>query len=57
MLSLLSALLLYACGAFPLNMALFRVLRAFLEGFMGFVWVCVGLVVCVACGVFVRVWS
>ena len=26
-----------------LNVALFRVLRAFLEGFMGFVWVCVGL--------------
>ena len=39
------------------NMALFRFLRGFLGGFMGFVWVCVGLVVCVACGAFVRVWS
>ena len=37
------------------NMALFRVLRAFLEGFMVGVWVCVGLVVCVDCGAFVRV--
>lgn len=42
-------------GALALNMALFRVFRAFLGGFMGFVWVCVGLVVCVACGAFVRV--
>ena len=31
------------------NMALFRVLKAFLEGFMGFVWVCVALVLCVDC--------
>ena len=30
-------------------MPLFRVLRAFLAGFMGFVWVCVVLVLCVAC--------
>ena len=47
-----------SCGVFPpfcplcrfmlvlslANMALFRVLRAFLGGFMGFVWVCVVLV-------------
>ena len=39
------------------NVALFRVFRAFLEGFMVFVWVCVVLVLCVACGAFVRVWS
>lgn len=38
-----------ALGAFPLNMALFRVLRAFLGRFMGFVWVCVVLALCVAC--------
>lgn len=29
-----------ALGAFPLNMPLFRVLRAFLARFGGFVWVC-----------------
>ena len=46
-----------ACGALHLNMALFRVLRAFLERFMGLVWVCVGWVVCVDCVAFVRVWS
>ena len=39
------------------NMALFRVLRGFLEGFGVFVWVCVARVLCVACGAFVRVWS
>ena len=37
------------------NMALFRVLMAFLEGFVRFVWVYVVLVICVACGAFVRV--
>ena len=37
------------------NVALFRVFRAFLEGFRGFVWVCMGWVVCVDCGAFVRV--
>ena len=42
-------------GALLADMALFRVLRAFLEGFMGFVWVCVVLVLCVACVAFVRV--
>ena len=30
-----------ALGASLVNVALFRVFRAFLEGFMGFVWVCV----------------
>ena len=39
------------------NMPLFRVLRAFLEGFGVVVWVCVVLVLCVACVAFVRVWS
>ena len=42
-------------GALSANMALFRILRAFLEGFMGFVWVCIGQVLCVACGAFVCV--
>ena len=31
--------------------------KAFLEGFMGFVWVCVACVLCAACVAFVRVWS
>ena len=44
-------------GVLSLNMALFRVLRAFLGGFMGFVWVYVACVFCVACVAFVRVWS
>ena len=44
-------------GAFPLNMALFRVLRAFLEGFGVRMYVYMGLVLCVACVAFVRVWS
>ena len=42
-------------GALLANMAPFRVFRGFLEGFMGFVWVCAGLVICVACGAFVCV--
>ena len=46
-----------ALGALLANMALFRVLRGFLEGFGVVVWVYVVLVVCVACGAFVRVWS
>ena len=44
----------FALGALLANMALFRVLRAFLAWFGAFVWVCVACVVCVA---FVRVWS
>ena len=47
----------FACGGLLANMPLFGVLRGFLEGFMGFVWVCVGWVLCVACVAFVRVWS
>ena len=47
----------FVIGALSLNMALFRVFRAFLGGFVGFVWVCVGRVLFVACGAFVRVWS
>ena len=47
----------FALGALSLNMALFRVLRAFLEGFMGFMWVCLFRVLCLACVAFVRVWS
>ena len=42
-------------GALLANVALFRVFRAFLARFMGFVWVCVVLVRCVACGAFVCV--
>ena len=45
----------FALGALLANMALFRVFKAFLEGFGVFVWVCVVLVLCVACGAFVRV--
>ena len=44
-------------GALLANMALFRVLKAFLARFMVVVWVCVVLVLCVACVAFVRVWS
>ena len=39
------------------NMALFRVLKAFLAGFGVLVWVCMGLVLCLDCVAFVRVWS
>lgn len=44
-----------ALGASLVNMALFRVLRGFLAQFGRFVWVCVVLVVFVACVAFVRV--
>ena len=47
----------FVFGALLANMALFRVFRAFLAGFVVVVWVCVVLVLCVACGAFVRVWS
>ena len=47
----------FACGALHLNMALFRVLKAFLAGFGVRICVCMGLGFCVACGAFVRVWS
>ena len=45
----------FVLGALIAKVALFRNLRGFLARFMGFVWVCVVLVLCVACGVFVRV--
>lgn len=37
------------------NMALFRILGAFLAGFICLVWVCIALVLCVACMAFVCV--
>lgn len=45
----------FACGVLCLDMALFSVLRALLAGFMRFVWVCIALVLCVACVAFVCV--
>lgn len=45
----------FAPEVLGMNMPLFAILRGFLARFYGFVWVCVGLVVCVACGVFVCV--
>ena len=39
----------FALGALALNMALFRILRGFLAWFGVFVWVCIVLVLCVAC--------
>ena len=47
----------FVLGALLANMALFRVLRAFLARFGVVVWVCVVLALCVACGAFVCVWS
>ena len=44
-------------GGMLVNMALFRVFRGFLAGFMVVACVCVVLVLCVACVAFVRVWS
>lgn len=58
MLMLFGALPAFSCsslGALALNMALFRVFRAFLGGFICLVWVYVGCVLCVACGAFVCV--
>ena len=45
----------FACVRFRLNMALFRVLRAFSAGFRVLVWVCIISVLCVACVAFVCV--
>ena len=50
-------LFLLAVVALSLNMALFRVFRAFLARFGVVVWVFLVCVICVACGAFVRVWS
>ena len=47
----------FVFGVSSLNMALFRVLRGFLEGFGVVVWVCLSCMLFVACGAFVRVWS
>ena len=38
-----------------LKYAFIRILRGFLEGFGVLVWVCIGCVLCVACGAFVCV--
>ena len=46
-----------ALGALLANMALFRVLRRFIWVYRLLVWVCVALVLCLACVAFVRVWS
>ena len=45
----------FALGGLPLKYAFIRVLRAFLARFGVVVWVCVVLVLCVACGAFVCV--
>ena len=42
-------------GVLLANMALFRVLKGFLAWFGVGMWVCIALVICVACGAFVRV--
>ena len=42
-------------GALLANMALFRVLRGFSEGFPCWMWVCIASMLCVACGAFVCV--
>ena len=47
----------FACGALLANMPLFAILRGFLALFGRLVWVCIVLVLCVACVAFVRVWS
>ena len=44
-------------GGLLANMLLFAILRGFIWVYRLLVWVCVVLVVCVACGAFVRVWS
>ena len=45
----------FVLGALSLNMALFRVLRAFIWVYRLLVWVCSSWVLCVACGAFVCV--
>ena len=45
----------FVFGALSLNMALFRILRGFLEGFPCWMWVCIASMLCVACGAFVCV--
>ena len=45
----------FALGVLLSDMPLFGVLRGFLAGFYGFVWVCIASVLCVDCVAFVRV--
>ena len=45
----------FACDTLHLNMALFRVFRAFLAGFSVRAYICMGQGLCVDCGAFVRV--
>ena len=45
----------FACGAMPLKYAFIRILGRFLAGFYCSVWVCIALVLCVACRAFVCV--
>lgn len=45
----------FALVALLANMPLFRILKGVLAWFRGFVWVCIGCVLCVACGAFVCV--
>ena len=45
----------FALGALALKYAFIRILRGFLEGFPCWMWVCVVLVLCVACVAFVCV--
>ena len=45
----------FVLGALSLNVVLFRVFKGFLARFVGFVWVCLVLVLRVACGAFVCV--
>ena len=44
-------------GGLLANMPLFRIFRGFGRGFRVLAWVCLVLVLCVACVAFVRVWS
>ena len=53
--SLLSSAFSLCLWCIVLEYALISRFKGILGGFMGFVWVCVVLVLCVACGAFVRV--
>ena len=45
----------FVLGALPLKYAFIRILRAFLEGFPCWMYVCIARVICVACVAFVCV--
>ena len=47
----------FACLGLVVNMPLFAILRGFNWVYRLLVWVCTALVLCVACGAFVRVYS